>query len=278
MVVHKCPFDIWDNWVSMISSSSELPCLLCDTPAVLLSVKEKECQQCLPLLFDYWDKQGTHKFGEYYIKYVFWIIKGGKGVICADWKHLSLLLICSIDDENQNLANAKKALWAISIAPNFFFFKKCFITLYLFIFHYIYLLIICVCVCVPACLCVHVSWHLWRSEGNFLELIFPFILQILGIELRSLGLAASALTSWTNLIFLKMNLFIHNSFWMGWTHVVGFLCTFLSSITEPYITIYVFPSVIKELRLGWLLGEQAQCSQHEIVSDIWMTFVGGLHC
>lgn len=149
MVVHKCPFDIWDNWVSMISSSSELPCLLCGTPAVLLSVKEKECQQCSPLLFDYWDKQGTHKFGEYYIKYVFWIIKGGKGVICADWKHLlSLLLICSIGDENQNLANAKKALWAISIAPNFFFLRNVLLHyIYLFSIIFIYLLFVCVSVC-----------------------------------------------------------------------------------------------------------------------------------
>lgn len=172
MVVHKCPFDIWDNWVSMISSSSELPCLLCDTPAVLLSVKEKEsseCQQCLPLLFDYWDKQGTHTFGEYYIKYVFWIIKGGKGVICADWKHLlSLLLICSIGDENQSLANAKKALWAISIAPNFFL-KKYFITLYLFIFHYIYLLIICVCVCVSVSVCLCACMSLCSCVMAFVE-------------------------------------------------------------------------------------------------------------
>lgn len=157
MVVHKCPFDIWDNWVSMISSSSELPCLLCDTPAVLLSVKEKEWQQCLPLLFDYWDKQGTHKFGEYYIKYVFWIIQGGKGVICADWKHLlSLLLICSIGDENQSLANAKKALWAISIAPNFFFKEMFYYIIFIYfpLYLFTYYLCVCLCACMSLCSCV----------------------------------------------------------------------------------------------------------------------------
>lgn len=163
MVVHKCPFDIWDNWVSMISSSSELPCLLCDTPAVLLSVKEKEsseCQQCLPLLFDYWDKQGTHTFGEYCIKYVFWIIKGGKGVICADWKHLlSLLLICSIGDENQSLANAKKALWAISIAPNIFLKEIFYYIIFIYFSLYLFTYYLCVCLCVCECVsvCLHVS-------------------------------------------------------------------------------------------------------------------------